>query len=57
MNRINGWIEKNKVLSPEQQQIWKKELRKNRANTKEKVRGIQIERMRMPRRPMMQQKP
>ena len=57
MNRINGWIEKNKVLTPEQQQLWKKALHKNRAKTKEKVRDVQIERMRMQRHPMMQQKP
>ena len=57
MNRINGWIEKNKVLTPEQQKLWKKSLRKNRKMAKEKVRDVQIERMRMHRRPMMQQKP
>jgi len=26
MNRINGWWEKNKTLTPEQQKIWKKVL-------------------------------
>lgn len=26
MNRYNGWLEKNKVLTPEQQKIWKKAL-------------------------------
>jgi Spy/CpxP family protein refolding chaperone len=57
MNRINGWIEKNKVLTSEQQKLWKKSLHKNRTMAKEKVRDVQIERMRMQRRPMMQQKP
>ena len=57
MNRINGWIEKNKVLTPEQQKLWKKAFRKNRTMAKEKVRDVRIERMRMQRRPMMQHKP
>jgi Spy/CpxP family protein refolding chaperone len=54
MNRLNEWIDKNKVLTPEQQLQWKKELRAKRHYGKEKIRGVQIERMRMERRPMMQ---
>jgi hypothetical protein len=54
MNRLNEWIDKNKILTPEQQLQWKKELRTQRHYGKEKVRDVQIERMRMQRRPMMQ---
>jgi Spy/CpxP family protein refolding chaperone len=57
MNRINGWIEKNKVLTPEQQKLWKKELRNNRRGANAKEREVRIERMRMQRRPMMQRQP
>lgn len=57
MNRINGWIEKNKVLTPEQQKLWKKELRHNPRGANKKERTVQIERMRMQGRPMMQRQP
>jgi Spy/CpxP family protein refolding chaperone len=57
MNRINGWIEKNKALTPEQQKLWKKELRHNPRGANKKERTVHIERMRMQGRPMMQRQP
>lgn len=56
MNRLNEWTDKNKALTPEQQLQWKKELRTLRHKGKEKVRGMQIERMRIQRSPMMQRR-
>jgi len=57
MNRINGWIEKNKMLTPEQQKLWKKELHRNPRGANKKDRTVHIERMRMEGRPMMQRQP
>lgn len=57
MNRINGWIEKNKVLTPEQQKIWRTHLRANRMPAKDRAREVRIERTHMSRRPMMQRNP
>lgn len=51
MNHFNGWFEKNKVLTPEQQKIWKKAMHRRMKSTHRVMQEVQKERM-----PMMERK-
>lgn len=54
MNRYNGWLEKNKVLTPEQQKIWKKALLHHRNAPRNHLRAMHDGMpSRMNRHPMM----
>ena len=40
MNHLNAWFENNKVLTPEQQKIWKKALAMAPQEMRKKMRGM-----------------
>ncbi|MBI2428674.1 MAG: periplasmic heavy metal sensor [Ignavibacteriales bacterium] len=51
MNHFNGWFEKNKVLTPEQQKIWKKAMHQRMKMSHRAMREVKNERM-----PMMERR-
>jgi Spy/CpxP family protein refolding chaperone len=54
MNRVNGWFETNKLLTPEQQKLWVKALRAGtmRGMRQSRMRHASAAPMRRPMRPM-----
>lgn len=50
MNHFNGWFEKNKLLTPEQQKIWKKAMHQRMKMAHRAMRDVRKERMPMMKR-------